>query len=507
MRLKPNLFSTISSAKLVLFSSALLVLAGCGGSDDSDNVGYVKFYNSSQNAPDIILTLDQDLESDDDDDADNYEVSFNGVAYTEALSKFEIDTNSYFYEMAWQDEDSSDRDDLEIVAQGQITVTTEAIQLLVLTDDITSPQVESYSIEVLDDDEDDEEDLFNLRVLNLHPESVGVDFYMSGSDESFNEAILVGQYNYKQLSDNQKFDQDEYIFYITKSGTQEVLFTSDEIDYAYAAQYVMIVRENTGSGVSPYALDRMSNSSITEHLDTDSEAQFRAYNAIKAHELIPNYTGSLDIYINGVDDEAEITALAQGNFSSTIVQNKGDYSLDLLIPGSSERLLSNHLLSLAENSNKTVFFYLNEENVDHDGDGDVDEDGDGIVDEIEVTINSLVVANSTRESIYDHKITMIDLVDSDDFNLVKFYFVRSNETIETALYNRSAVYTQPESIYLQNNTYQVFAIAEVDSSEIILSSFQLILDAESDELFLIAETDINAPTGYRIEMIKQTDDE
>jgi hypothetical protein len=102
---------------------------------------------------------------------------------------------------------------------------------------------------------------------------------------------------------------------------------------------------------------------------------------------------------------------------------------------------------------------------------------------------------------------MIDLVDSDDFNLVKFYFVRSNETIETALYNRSAVYTQPESIYLQNNTYQVFAIAEVDSSEIILSSFQLILDAESDELFLIAETDINAPTGYRIEMIKQTDDE
>jgi hypothetical protein len=198
MRLKSNLFSTISSSKLVLFLSALLVLAGCGGSDDSNNVGYFKFYNSSKNSPDIILTLDQDLESDDDDDADNYEVSFNGAAYNEALSKFEIDTNSYFYEMAWQDEDSSDRDDLEIVAQGQIAVTTEAIQLLVLTDDITSPQVESYSIEVLDDDEDDEddeEDLFNLRVLNLHPESVGVDFYMSGSDESFNEAILVGQYN------------------------------------------------------------------------------------------------------------------------------------------------------------------------------------------------------------------------------------------------------------------------------------------------------------------------
>jgi|TARA_R110000751_G_scaffold36805_6_gene89657 hypothetical protein len=506
MRFKSNLLSTISPSKVLLLSSAL-VLAACGGGSDSSNVGYVKFYNSSKNAPDIILTLDQDLESDDDDDSDNFEVTFNGVAYTEALSVFEIDTNSYFYEMGWQDEDSSDRDDLEKVAEGQINVTTDTIQLLVLTDDITAPQVETYSIDVLDDDEDEDEDLFNLRVLNLHPDSVGVDFYMSESDETFNEATLVGQYNYKQLSDNQKFDQDEYIFYITKSGTQEVLFTSDDIDYAYPAQYVMIIRENTGSGTSPYAMDRMSNSSITEYLDTDSEAQFRAYNAIREHELIPNYTGTLDIYINGVDDEAEISALEIGSYSETKVQDKGDYSLDLLIPGTTERLLSNHLLSLAENTNKTVFFYLNEEDVDLDGDGNVDENNDGIVDEIEITIKSLVVANSTRESIYDHQITMIDLVDSDDFNFVKFYFVRSDETIETALYNRSAVYTQPESIYLQNNTYQVFAIAEVDSSEVILSSFQLTLDEDSDELFLIVEADDDSPTGYRIEMIKQTEDE
>ncbi|ASP47677.1 DUF4397 domain-containing protein [Cognaticolwellia beringensis] len=506
MCFKSNLFSTISPSKVLIISLAL-ALAACGGSSDSSNVGYVKFYNSSKNAPDIILTLDQDLASDDDDDADNFEVTFNGVAYTEALSVFEIDTDSYFYEMGWQDEDSSDRDDLEVIAEGQIKVTKDTIQLLVLTDDITAPQVDTYSIDVLDDDEDEDNDLFNLRVLNLHPDSAGVDFYMSESDETFNEATLVGQFNYRQLSENQKFDQDEYIFYITKSGTQEVLFTSDDIDYAYPAQYVMIVRENTGSGTSPYAMDRMSNSSITEYLDTDSEAQFRAYNAIREHALIPNYTGTLDIYINGVDDEAEISALEIGSFSETKIQNKGDYSLDLLIPGSTERLLSNHLLSLAENTNKTVFFYLNEEDVDLDGDGNVDENNDGIVDEIEITIKSLVVANSTRESIYDHQITMIDLVDSEDFNFVKFYFVRSDETIETALYSRSAVYTQPESIYLQNNTYQVFAIAEVDSSEVILSSFQLTLDEDSDELFLIVEADDDSPTGYRIEMIKQTEDE
>ena len=506
MRSKSNLFLTVSSTKVMLLVSALM-LAGCGGSDDDSDVGYVKFYNSSKNAPEILLTIDQDLESDDDDDDDNFEVTFYGTAYTDALINYEIDKGTYFYEMGWQDEDSDDRDDLALVAQGQTNVTKDTIQLLVLAGDVAAPEVEEYSIELLDDDEDDDNDLFNMRVLNMHPDSDGVDVYMSESDETFNEATLVGQYNYKQLSDNQKFEQDEYIFYITKSGTEDVLFTSDDIDYAYPSQYVMIVRENTGSGTSPYALDKMSNSSITEYLDRDSEAQFRAYNAIREHELIPNYTGTLDIYINGVDDEAEIQGLERGSYSATKVQDKGDYSLDLVIPNTTESLLSNHLLGLAENTNKTVFFYLNEEDVDLDGDGNVDENNDGIVDEIEVTIHSLVVNNSTRESIYDHQIDMINLVDNDDFNFVKFYFVRSDETIETALYNRSAVYIQPESIYLQNNTYQVFAVADVDSSEVILSSFEMILDEESDELFLVVEADANEPTGYRVEMLKQTDDE
>ncbi|WP_077288250.1 DUF4397 domain-containing protein [Cognaticolwellia aestuarii] len=506
MSSKSHLFSTISSSTILLFAS-VFVLAGCGGGDDDSDVGYVKFYNSSKNAPAVLLTIDQDLESDDDDDDDNYEVTFNGVEYTEALSNFEVEPHTYFYEMGWQDEDSNDRDDLALIAEGQVTVTKDNIQLLVLTGDITSAQVETYNIALVDDDEDEDNDLFNLRILNLHPDSSGVDVYMSESDETFNEATLVGQYNYKQLSDNQKFEQDEYIFYVTKSGTEEVLFTSSDIDYAYPAQYVMIVRENSGSGNSPYALDRVSNSSITEYLDTDSEARFRAYNAITEHDLIPNYTGTFDVYINGVDDEAEIKALERGDFSETKIQNKGDYSLDLLIPNTTESLLSNHLLGLAENTNKTIFFYLNEEDVDLDGDGNVDEDNDGIVDEIEVKIRSLVVNNSTRESIYDHQITMINLVDSDDFSLVNFYFVRSDETIETALYNRSAAYTQPESVYLQNNTYQVFAVAKVDSSDVILSSFELVLNEESEELFLIVEADINEPTGYRTEILKQTDDE
>jgi hypothetical protein len=498
-------FSRYLHSTTFLLGASVFALSGCGGdSGGSSGIGYVKFYNASSNSPALFLTIDADLEDDSDDEL---EITFNGIEYTKALTNYEVETDDYFYELAWQDEDSTDRDDLELVFEGSIAVEKDMIQLIVASDNIVAPQVDIYSIEVIDDDDDTDDDLFNLRILNMHPDNAGIEIYLSKSDETINEAVLIGQYATDELSDNQKFDQDEYVFYIKTVGSDEVLYTSSDIDYAYPSQYIMVVRENTGSGTSPYAIDRVSSSSTVEYLDAESSAKFRAYNAIQSHDLIADYQDNFDLYVDGIDDEPEIAALELGQFSATQTVDKGDYSLDLIIPETQGALLSNHLLTLAENTNKTVFFYLNEEDVDHDGDGDVDENDDGIVDEIEVTIHSLVVDNSTRESIYDHEIKMINLVDSDEFTLVKFYFVRSDETIETALYNRNAVYAQPESINLLNNTYQVFAVAEEDSSEIILSSFELVLDEDSNELFLVVEDDADSPTGYRIEMIKQTDDE
>lgn len=486
---------------LVVSSCCLLTLAGCGSSSDDDSSnGYVNFYNASKNSPAIFLTIDEDLE----DDSDEYlELTFNGVEYTKSLTNYQIESNSYFYELAWQDEDSSIRDNLELVYEDQITVKDDEIQFIVASEGINALAVNVYSIELIDDEDDIDNDLFNVRVLNIHPESEPVDVYMSNADETFNEAVLMGAFSYTQLSDNQKYDQDEYVFYITLAGSTDVLYQSDEVSFAYPSQYVMVVRENQGSGESPYTIDKVSNSSTQELLDAESDAKFSAYNAIQVHELLPEYTGLLDIFINGVDETPEINNLAKGEFSQSITLDKGDYSVDLLTDPSGASILSNHLFSLTENSNKTVFFYLNEENVDLDGDGDVDEDGDGQIDETEVTVNTLVVENSTSESIYSHNMSLVNLVDNDDFSFVRIYFVRSDETINTAYNNQYVGYAQPESINLINNTYQVFVVADVDSSDIILSSFELVLNEESTGKFLIVENDETSATGYSVNVITQ----
>ncbi|NQZ20729.1 MAG: hypothetical protein HRT53_01635 [Colwellia sp.] len=490
----------IKPMKFLTVITAVFSLSACDSDEDSTAEGYVKLYNTANNSPAIYLTIDEDFSTSDDE----IEITYNGVPYGDVLNTSSVENGNYYFQLAWQDGDSSDINNLTSVYENSLEISGDTLQLVVISEDILSPAVMTYQIDIIDDDEDVTYDRFNFRILNMYADSEGVDVYVSKADETFNEADFIGQYSYQELSINQKFDQDDYVVYITKAGNSEVLFQSNDISFAYSGQYILAVRENDGVGSSPYLLDKISNSSIESFIDFNSEAQFNAYNAIAKHELMPSYQGQFSLYINGVDDSPEIEALALGELSQPIALAKGDYSIDILVADKETSLLKNHLLSLEENMHKTAFFYVDEVAVDDDNDGDVDENGDGIVDEIELELHSLVVNNSSRNSIYDHEIKIINLVDSDDFTAVTLYFVRSDETIDTTTYQQAVSFAHSGSLYLKNNTYQVYAVAIDNSSRIILNSFELILDETSKEQFLVVETDDTQPTGYKVSLFDQT---
>jgi hypothetical protein len=98
---------------------------------------------------------------------------------------------------------------------------------------------------------------------------------------------------------------------------------------------------------------------------------------------------------------------------------------------------------------------------------------------------------------------MINLVDSSEFSAFTIYFVRNAETIETAFYKKAVSFADSELLYLKNNTYQVYVVAKDNSSEIILNAFELILDEESKEQFMVVEVDNTAPTGYKVSLFDQ----
>jgi len=500
-----NFFYTKYKQLVPLWLSLIfsLTLFSCG-SDSNSNVGYIQLYNLSSNAPGIYLTVDKY----NDDDFD--EKIHSPISFTKTSTRLTYDSDTYDIELAWQSE-YNNQYDLEIVYENQLKVKNDTVELIVMTNDIKAPEVLVYEIPVRDDDEvddDNDDEVFNIRVLNMHTWSEGVDMYYSESDETFNEAKLLSQTTYKEMSNNQKVDQDDYIFYLTSAGSSEVLYKSQDIAFPYASEYIMVVRANTGVGTSPFTLDKISTSSINEYVDSNAEARYRVFNGIIEHELLPEYENVFDFHIDGKDDSPEISALAFGEFSESIITNSGDYSMSLVTSLEQSPIISNHLLALNENTDKTVFFYLLEEAVDEDGDGDIDEDGDGKIDEIEITVNSLIVNNSYNDSIYDHQMKVVNLIDQDeiidDFTNIKVYFVQSDEIIETAEQYLTAIFAKPGSVELLNNTYSVYVIGRLDSSDIILSTSELILDEESKDQFIILEKDTNSATGYKMTFANQT---
>ena len=473
--------------------AATFILSGCGGSSDSEKSGYINLYNASANAPAVFLTLDENLDEDDDDE---FETTYYGVEYADSSGNYEVEAQDYFMELAWQDEYSTDRNDLQVFSLSEIDISDEVIRYVVITEDIANANILEFDVPVIDEDDDTTNELFNFRLLNVHPNTESVDVYQSNTEQTFNEATLISQVAYGELTENFKYSQDDYIFYITAAGSEEVLYQSDEVPYDYPAQYIMAIRGNPGVDSSPFIIDKISSSNIVSYEHDGAKAQFQVFNAIKPHELLPDYQSSFDFHLDGVTETAEITALPINQFSDDFIREHGDYSVALTVPDTETILLKNHLVTLSENQEKTIFFYLLEEDVDHDGDGDVDEDGDGIVDEIEVNAKSLVVNNSTSESIYDNDIKIVHFVDNEDFSSIKFYFVRHDETIETANYQRTVSLAKDEEITLLNNTYTVFAVANDDGSDLILASTEITITDASNNQFVILDQDPTSPSGY-----------
>ncbi|MBL4630046.1 MAG: hypothetical protein JKY14_02425 [Paraglaciecola sp.] len=489
-----------SQSFMLCISLSMFVLTGCSSEDD-DKTGYVKFYNASPNAPGIFLTVDENL---DDDDDDEIEVTYSSIEYTEVSGNNLLETDTYFIELAWQDEESSDRNDLEIIYEDSVKIMSDEISLIVLTGDIRTPEVLRFDIDVIDDDDDDDDDLFNLRLLNIHPGIQSVDLYASKDNETFNEAEFVGNVNYQVLSDNIKLDQDQYIFYITLPGSSDIIYTSVDVSYTVVSQYIIVLRDNTGVGSSDFSIDSIGTNGITELQDVDSEAEFGFYNAISTNEYLPQYLGEIDIEVSiGDDSEVTIANLVKGEFSESTITSNGDYAFDVINSDNGDVYIRDALLSLKENADNTIFLYGRQDAIDDDDDGVIDENEDGIFDDYEIVIKSLTLTKSSSASIYSHGIQVVNLADSEDFSRVTFYFVLNDEIIDTADNLLSVLQENAGSLTLLNNTYDIYAVATIDGTETILDSLNMVLDEDSQEQYLIFEQNVETSSGYQITLVNQ----
>ncbi len=486
---------------VTVLALSVITFTGCS-SDDDDDTGLIKFYNADLDSPDLFLTLDEDLDEDDDDE---FEATFSGVGFGEASSATSVPVDDYFYEVAFQDDDSALRDDLEIIDEGTLSIDNEELTFIISTGTIENPVVSIFEIEVEDSDDLIEDDEFQLQIINVHPTQPAVDVYFSETDETFNEAQLLATANSLVFTDPINLEEDEYIIYLTLPGETDVIFESDDVSYLFNTQYFLAIRQNDGAGGNPFQLDNMTFTGLETISDTDSLATIRFYNGVHEHESLPDYSGQVDLSLENVSTDTVILneQLALGEISDSTITNAEDFSLDVTDSANGDFYIESAVFSVPENTARTIFFYVDEEDVDEDDDGVVDEDEDGIVDEIEAFVRTVVVDDDTSNGSVETTVSVVNLADNDDFSFVTVSFVDSDETLDDVDDVRSVSVGNSSDISLLNNTYDVFAVATIDNQDIILDSFTLTLNEDSNPQFLLLEFDETSPSGFSLNLIDQ----
>ncbi|WP_341501874.1 DUF4397 domain-containing protein [Gallaecimonas sp. GXIMD4217] len=436
-----------------------LLLGGCStdGSDDGET-GYVQLYNASANAPTLYPTIDDNQHS--------------GAAFGRAVSRLEYDTGSYDFSLSWTAADDTQVDFYD----ESLKINNNQVSFIAVAGDFASPQTLVYQFAVEDPDED-----FSFRFFNLSNQQ-DLDLYISEGHESFADAELVGSYSYLAMSESHLVELGNYRFYLTAAGNQEVLFESGDIGFTYTSQYKLIARANTGPGQSSLVLDLVSNSSGATALD-DINASTR----LQIYHGIPE-APSTDLHLGQVDDSPELTQVAPHSLSGELLLAPGDFSLQLVQAEGNALISQNHLVTLNPNDDRTVFFYT---------DIEIDEE----TDEQTREISTIIVDNATNDGLYEHHIDVVNLVQAYDY--LNVYFVRGNETIDTAAYKLSSIGNESEAITLPNGDYQVLVTTSGNSNRLLLASTVLALDEDQPNQFLVVE-DGDQEGSFTLTRVTQT---
>ncbi|MBC3767594.1 DUF4397 domain-containing protein [Neptunicella marina] len=449
------------NALKVVLPLSMLLLIGCGGSDDDESdyaESYMQFYNGSANSANTYLTVDDSLLS--------------SASYGDATTVYTFEPDDVDIEFSRVD---SDGQSISLKEQ-TVSLKKGYKKLLVLSGDYQSGDVTEYDIERKDDYDDE----FDLYATNMDSNGQGYDLYMAESGTPFSDAHLVASTTYQSLthgtywdadSDSSYWVEDEYVFYITSPGSDEVLFQSQPINMTYSTEYVAVIRQGSGPTGSNLVLDLVNNSSsVASYTDIQASSQFRVYNSL-------NNSDALKVTLAGNEDQSELQIEADTLTEFSEV-DYGDYRLTV-DAADGTNLLKNKLITLNQGDSKTILLF-------NDADGKA---------------NAIAFSESTLPQIYDHDLNVANLVD--EYSSVDFYFVRQDETIDTAEYKISSVqFAENDTISLPTGYYEIIAVYEKNSDDLTLLYRSSLLDISEQSSFVVTlEPDQNSATGYKINLL------
>lgn len=441
---------------------SFLLLSACGSSDDNNgdesfDDSYLQFYNGSGNSASTIMgEVDGNV--------------LGSATYGDATSLITGDNSEVeleFYRI--------DADDQEVtIEERTVDLTTGEKVLIIMSGDNEAPSFTENRY-----DREDLEDHFRLFATSVIVDSAGYDLYMGEAGEPFSEANLLDTVTYEQFdelafwnpdNDNDDFDEGEYILYLTEAGSSDPFFESATISFAFDTEYVLALRETSGAIQDTVVIDLIINSSsVSNYADEDATSQYRIYNSLDDSTPV-----SLSLAGNGdTSDDFTLDANTLSDFKEV---DFGDYRLTATLGDDG---FNNRLVTLNQGESKAVVLYRDDEEA----------------------LNSISFEESSLPQVFDHQIQIVNL--APDYFDIDFYFVRSDETIESAEYQVAGLdYEESRSITLPSDFYELIAVFD-DSNEtqVLLDRTELIgINEEVNYIITVEKTD-DSDTGFQISLL------
>lgn len=203
--------------------------------------------------------------------------------------------------------------------------------------------------------------------------------------------------------------------------------------------------------------------------DEDATAQYRSYNSLDDDQNVKlSLAGNI-----GTSLDTELSANTLSAFNEV---EFGDYRLTAIID---DEGFNNRLLTLNQGESKAVILYRDEEN----------------------KVNSISFKESNLPQVFDHQLEIVNLVP--DYFDIDFYFVRQDETIESAEYLVSGLdFEESRSIILPSDFYEMIAVFDgSNNTQILLDRTELLgINEEVNYIITVEKTDDSA-TGFKISIL------
>ena len=440
---------------------ACLGMTACGGSDNNKDEDtsktdtYVQFYNASVGSTATALKIG--------------DKTYESVNYADAMPRFTSTPGVSAVEVMGKDASNKDIS----LYKEDIDLKTATDHFFVLHGDFASPSLLNinYSRTELDK-QNAEADKSKMQLLIAHTamDAPAYDAYIAKADQSFADAVMLGSVAYGEVSTPQILDTGDYKVYLAPAGTTNVSYTTASINFKTKVPYKLILRESFGASDAKISLDSVdSTTNVRNHVALESSVDFRVFNGLAEHNI--------DVKVVSNKQEALFSNVAPFGVTAYQGAEFNDFGVSVFDHTSQAKLLDNVLITLNQDEIKTIFIY---EQATEEGS----------------QVKAMEMKQTQTPSPYSFKFDIVSFADKSNLTL---YFLKANDTIETAAYKISAVNpTAPQSLVVPKGEYSIKVIAVENGTKTVVYASEMMDFNNEDNVTMVLNKDTSTSFGYNL---------